>query len=83
MALYHRQLTGTYPAGYIPAGGLGGGGSNPNIDYSGWVGQGEGNYMQADGSYGPTPSWEQPAPSYHQPVITPTTINRYESMFYK
>ena len=79
----YRQLTGTYPAGYIPAGGLGGGGSNPNIDYSGWVGQGEGNYMQADGSYGPTPSWEQPAPSSHQPVITPTTINRYESMFYK
>lgn len=79
----YRQLTGKYPAGYIPAGGLGGGGNNPNIDYSGWVGQGEGNYMQADGSYGPTPSWEQPAPSSHQPVITPTTINRYESMFYK
>lgn len=79
----YKQLTGTYPAGYIPAGGLGGGGSNPNIDYSGWVGQGEGNYMQADGSYGPTPSWEQPAPSAPQPVITPTAINRYESMFYK
>lgn len=79
----YRQLTGTYPAGYIPAGGSGGGGSNPNIDYSGWVGQGEGNYMQADGSYGPTPSWAQPAPSSHQPAITPTTINRYESMFYK
>ena len=78
----YYQLTGTYPAGYIPAGGLGGG-SNPNIDYSGWVGQGEGNYMQADGSYGPTPSWAQPAPSAPQPVITPTTINRYESMFYK
>lgn len=79
----YRQLTGKYPAGYIPAGGFGGGGSNSNIDYSGWVGQGEGNYMQADGSYGPTPSWEQPAPSASQPVITPTTINRYESMFYK
>lgn len=79
----YKQLTGKYPAGYIPAGGLGGGGSNSNIDYSGWVGQGEGNYMQADGSYGPTPSWEQPAPSASQPVITPTTINRYESMFYK
>lgn len=79
----YKQLTGSYPAGYIPAGGLGGGGSNPNIDYSGWVGQGEGNYMQADGSYGPTPSWAQPAPSTPQPVITPTTINRYESMFYK
>lgn len=79
----YYELTGTYPAGYIPAGGLGGGGSDANIDYSGWVGQGEGNYMQADGSYGPTPSWEQPAPSSHQPVITPTTINRYESMFYK
>lgn len=79
----YKQLTGKYPAGYIPAGGSGGGGSSPNIDYSGWVGQGEGNYMQADGSYGPTPSWEQPAPSASQPVITPTTINRYESMFYK
>ena len=79
----YRQLTGKYPAGYIPAGGFDGGKSNPDIDYSGWVGQGEGNYMQADGSYGPAPSWEQPAPSSHQPVITPTTINRYESMFYK
>ena len=57
----YKQLTGTYPAGYIPAGGLGGGGSNPNIDYSGWVGQGEGNYMQADGSYGSTPSLAQPS----------------------
>ena len=57
----YKQFTGTYPAGYIPAGGLGGGGSNPNIDYSGWAGQGEGNYMQADGSYGSTPSWAQPS----------------------
>lgn len=57
----YRQLTGEYPAGYIPAGGFGGGGGGGNIDYSGWVGQGEGNYMQADGSYGPTPSWEQPS----------------------
>lgn len=79
----YKQLTGEYPAGYIPAGGFGGGGGGGNIDYSGWVGQGEGNYMQADGSYGPTPSWAQPAPSAPQPVITPTTINRYESMFYK
>lgn len=45
----YYQLTGTYPAGYIPAGGLGGGGSNPNIDYSGWVGQGVGNYMDDNG----------------------------------
>ena len=45
----YYELTGTYPAGYIPAGGLGGGGSDANIDYSGWVGQGKDNYMDDNG----------------------------------
>ena len=85
----YYQLTGTYPAGYIPEGGFygdeddGGG----NIDYSGWLGQGEGNYMQSDGSYGSSPSYgsvsSRGSSGGSSPTITPTTVNRYDSMFYR
>lgn len=54
----YKQLTGEYPAGYLPTGSTSSSGGG-NIDYSGWVGQGEGNYMQTDGTYSKTPSWEQ------------------------
>lgn len=85
----YYELTGTYPAGYIPEGGFygdedGGGG---NIDYSGWLGQGEGNYMQSDGSYGSSPSYgpvsSGGSSGGSSPTLTPTTINRLDSMFYR
>ena len=82
----YYELTGTYPAGYIPAGGFGGGGGG-NIDYSGWLGQGEGNYMQPDGSYGSSPSYGSVSSGGSSdesaPTVTPTTVNRLDSMFYR
>ncbi len=64
----YRQLTGKYPAGYIPSASSGGSaGAFEDAAYTAYLksfGSGSSNGGQS-------------------PTITPTTVNRYDSMFYK
>ena len=69
------QLTGKYPAGYIPpASSGGGGGSTPQDQWE---------YASRLLGGGSSSSNSGQSSSSKAPTITPTTVNRYDSMFYK